>query len=277
MPTRDDIIRADWIEAEAFIDLYAAVPAEIAQRLRPQTSVAAGATTFIVPGLPSPLFNRVLGLGLESPATSADLEAALERFQSAGVPGWWLHWSPEATPRDFPEVLEKRGFTPPGRRSWAKMLRDASPPPEAGTDLVIVAANGARAVAATRCIVDAFGMPAVMEAWLAGLHDRARWRVYAALDGDQVVGGACLFIEGDTGWLGMGGILASHRRRGGQLALMSRRIADALDAGCRYVATETGEPMGDEPNPSLANMYRAGFERVASRLNFQAPALTGNS
>ena len=43
-------------------------------------------------------------------------------------------------------------------------------------------------------------------------------------------------------------------------------------AGARHLVTETGEPMGDEPNPSLANMNRCGFVTVASRLNFVGPA-----
>ena len=66
-------------------------------------------------------------------------------------------------------------------------------------------------------------------------------------------------------------VAESHRRRGGQGALMARRIADALAAGCRHITTETGEPVGDEPNPSLDNMFRCGFVTVASRLNFEAP------
>jgi hypothetical protein len=52
---------------------------------------------------------------------------------------------------------------------------------------------------------------------------------------------------------------------------MARRIADAAQAGARYVVTETGEPKGNEPNPSLANMKRCGFVTVASRLNFAGP------
>jgi hypothetical protein len=69
-----------------------------------------------------------------------------------------------------------------------------------------------------------------------------------------------------------GAVRTSHRRRGGQGALMARRIADAVAAGARYLVTETGEPMADEPNPSLANMKRCGFVTVASRLNFVGPA-----
>jgi hypothetical protein len=70
-------------------------------------------------------------------------------------------------------------------------------------------------------------------------------------------------------------VLPTHRRRGGQGALMARRIADAGAAGLDWVVTETGEPIAGESNPSLANMARTGFRCVASRLNFEcAPPAT---
>jgi hypothetical protein len=50
---------------------------------------------------------------------------------------------------------------------------------------------------------------------------------------------------------------------------MTLRIADAIAAGGKYIVTETGEPVGDEPNPSLSNMQRCGFRQIASRLNFE--------
>jgi len=52
-------------------------------------------------------------------------------------------------------------------------------------------------------------------------------------------------------------------------------IANAIAAGATTLATETGKPVAAEPNPSLTNMYRCGFVRVASRLNFVAPVSAG--
>ena len=48
------------------------------------------------------------------------------------------------------------------------------------------------------------------------------------------------------------------------------RAARAIEAGCTAIVTGTGEPVGDEPNPSLANMLRCGFARGGSRLNYEA-------
>lgn len=176
-----------------------------------------------------------------------------------------------AAPPALSGWLERRGFTAPARRSWAKVWRDASLPPPIASDLRIAPMTAAALPEATRCIAEAFGMPGFMADWIAALHGRAGWRLYSVDDGDRPVGGGALYVRGRMAWLGIAGIAASHRRRGGQGALMVRRIADAARAGCEHVFTETGEPVAGEHNPSLANMLRCGFRTVASRLNLQAP------
>jgi hypothetical protein len=52
---------------------------------------------------------------------------------------------------------------------------------------------------------------------------------------------------------------------------MAARVRAAIAAGCTHIATETGEPVISDRsrNFSLSNMYRMGFERVASRANYE--------
>ena len=103
-----------------------------------------------------------------------------------------------------------------------------------------------------------------MAAWSASLVARDRWRAYGAFDGDALVGVGALFVEGDVGWLGLGGTLPFHRGRGAQGAVMARRIKDAIAVGCTSIATETGILPG-RANPSLDNMLRCGFEVAYER------------
>ena len=42
--------------------------------------------------------------------------------------------------------------------------------------------------------------------------------------------------------------------------MFARRLMDARDLGCRMAITETGEDTPDDPNPSLHNMLRTGFQ-----------------
>lgn len=266
---------ADDIEAAAYADLMAAAPPALEQRLGLRAETLGGITALIAPALPSTMFNRAIGLGMSRPASGDEVDALIALYRSAGVRQWWLHWNPHSEPAALGPALPARGFALAARRSWAKMLRGAAPL-DAPTSLTVApAADAKQWAAACVCIAQAFQMPPFMADWLQQLHARPRWQVYAISDGGVPVGGACLFIDGDVGWLGMGSVSEAQRRRGGQLASMARRIADAAAAGCRHIATETGEPVGDEPNPSLANMARAGFRCVASRLNYEWKAPPG--
>lgn len=262
---------ADDIEAAAFVDLYAAAPPALRDRLGLRTERCADATLLIAPGLPSTMFNRAIGLGNAHPASDVELQQVRARYAAAGVASWWLHVSPVACADRLLERAAAQGFVPPVRKAWAKLLRPATPAPRFDTPLQISPATDGQHSLAAAAIAQAFEMPPFMGEWLAALHGRPRWRLYGISDRSAVVGGACLFADGGTGWLGMGAVLASHRRRGGQQAALAQRIADAAQMGCTQVVSETGEPIAGEPNPSLANLLRCGFVRVGSRLNLAAP------
>jgi L-amino acid N-acyltransferase YncA len=75
-------------------------------------------------------------------------------------------------------------------------------------------------------------------------------------------------VQEGRGWIGVGAALAECRGRGAQTALLATRIRTAAELGCHVISTETGEPVADEPNPSLTNIRRAGFVQVCSRLNY---------
>lgn len=268
MTPREQAALADTIEARAFVDLYAAAPAHVARAFGLQAAAEDGITRLLAPALPATMFNRAIGFAPDPADAAAIVQRLAARYREAGVPTWWLHLNPVTAPAGLEPLLAAEGLVPAARRAWAKMLRGVDPL-QASTALAVRPASADRIAAVAGCITRAFGMPPLIADWLAALHRRPGWTVYEIADGEQTVGGACLYVEGTTGWLGMGSVLEPHRRQGGQLASMARRIADAAAAGCTHVVTETGEPIAGEANPSLANMGRAGFRRVASRLNFE--------
>lgn len=269
---REAAMLADDVEAAAFVDLFEAAPAALRSRLGLHVEHVGDATLLVAPGLPSSMFNRAIGLGLRQPATTQAVASIIDLYRRNGLESWWLHWNPWAAPDGFTAQLTGLGFTVPARRSWAKVLRPTSFPPERSTDLEIAIARDDQADATTKVIAAVFDMPPYMGDWMRALHGRPRWKLYTVTDAATIVGGGCLFIDAEASWLGMGAIAPTHRRRGAHGALMACRIADSALAGARYAITETGEPITDEPNPSLANMRRCGFETVASRLNFAGPA-----
>jgi GNAT superfamily N-acetyltransferase len=264
--------RAEKIEAAAYRELIAAAPADFARATGLRSAELAGATLLIAPGIPDTLFNRAIGLGVHRPAAETDLDAVIRAFREAGCRNYWIHLAPCAEPESIARWLEARGFAPPARRSWAKMVRGVERPPELGAALEVGAAAPEERTAAAEAIRGAFGMPPAFVPWLAGLAGRPRWRLYAARAEGRVVGGAFLYVEDRCAWLGAAGVQKEFRGRGAQRALMALRIREAGAAGCGEVHTETGEPVAGESNPSLANMQRCGFARICSRLNYAPPA-----
>ena len=255
---------ADAIEAAAFRDFYAAAPAAL--RLRVED--VAGAAVLIAPTLPVSFFNRVIGLGNASPATAGDIAAIRTLYADAGIADYIVHAVPSAEPANLADLLRDDGFAPGQRRSWAKFLRAPADVPRLHTDLKLREADTADATAVASAVTTAFGMPSSVGPWFAALIGRPGWRLWVAQAGDQVIATGALYVRGDQGWLGAGATLAEHRGRGAQTALLATRIRAAAELGCCVVATETGEPVADEPNPSLANIRRAGFVQVCSRLNY---------
>lgn len=262
---------ADKVEASAFADFYHAAPTSLQEQLGLKICAVAGTTVLLAAGIPDPMFNRAIGFGMRATASLEDAQEIVATYRRAGVRSWWLHWNPFASPVDLPDRLREAGFTEPRRKSWAKMLRGASAPPVIDTDLAITPVTEDQLPETVKAIMAAYEMPAFMGDWLRRLHKRSRWTLYGVSDHGRMVGGGAVYVDAAEAWLGLGGMLPSHRRRGGQGGLMARRIADAIAKGATRIVTETGEPIANEPNPSLGNMLRCGFTHVASRLNLASP------
>jgi hypothetical protein len=210
-------------------------------------------------------FNRVMGLGIEHPATEAEVDEAIafleghDRHETvAMIPAY-------AQPAELPGWFEARGYVP--SRRWVKMWHDLTVLPEAATDIRIERIGPEDAEHFTRVITAAFFFPEIIGAAAAHSIGRRGWSHYVGYDRDVPVSAAAMRIDEDVAWLGFGATVEAARGRGGQSALFARRLADAQVAGCHLAITETGEETPDEPNPSYRNMVRAGFQQAYLRQN----------
>jgi GNAT superfamily N-acetyltransferase len=258
-----DIRLADAIEAQAARDLYAAAPAAMGLAA-PEVG---GATLLLAPSLPVNWFNRAIGLGVDRPATEADLDAILAIYRSAGVADFWVHLSPAADPPELADWLAERGLALHERRTWAKFLRGPEAPPPCPT-LPVRPGGPADAETAATVACNAFGLPPALADWFAAPVGRPGWDLLVAETAGRIVATGSLFRNGATAWLGIAATLPEHRGRDAQSALLAERIRTAAAACCNCLATETGEPIANEPDPSLANVRRLGFGQVCSRLNY---------
>lgn len=249
-------------EAEACADMQLAAAASLATRVERIGSAIALAASQI----PIVLFNRVVGLGLHEPATEAMLDDVVAMYREAGVTKYIVQISPAAQPAELPAWLEARGLS--ARDNWAKVYRPATAPPEVSTDLRIECIGREYAETFAQVACTAFGMPLALSPMLVATIGRPGWRHYLAFDGNEPVATGALYAQGSVGWLGVGSTLPTHRRRGGQGALMARRIRDGVALGCTWLVTETGEDVPARPNPSYHNMLRTGFALAYQRSNY---------
>jgi GNAT superfamily N-acetyltransferase len=255
------------IEREACRDIFASAPAAWTASAGLRHERLGAADLFLLAAVPIGHFNRLVGLGVEAPASEAMLDTTLARFAAAGIKDFFIHLSPGAQPAALPGWLAARGLVP-SRRAWAKFWRDDSLPPVNSTTLRIAEVGPDRAADFALAACEGLGLPPSLRPWRAALVGRPGWRTYVAYDGTVPAASGALYCRDGVAWLGVGATIPAYRRRGVQGALISRRIADAIAAGCRDIAAETSEPAPGEPNPAHANMLRTGFRVVYSRPNY---------
>lgn len=268
MPTPQEIATiCEFAEAEAMADVYQSLSPEVAQHFGARIERTGSAVVFIVQQIPEIMFNRVVGLGVKEPATEAMLDDILARFEKAGVKKFAFQLSPAVQPADeMPLWLEARDIIRDD--NWSKFYREAQMPPDISTDLRIERVGMEHQEAFLQTLAVGYGLPDFMQVWFTNLMERPGWHHYMAFDGDLPVATGVLYVKGNIGYLSFGGTLPSHRRRGAQGAIMSRRIRDAIALGCQHIVTDAQAETDDYSNPSVHNMQRTGFQLAYQRPNY---------
>jgi GNAT superfamily N-acetyltransferase len=258
-------------ELDAFVDLYRAAPAAVGA----QAERVGGAVCLALPVVPrSAMFNRALGLGLERPATEADVDEIAGFFRELDVE-WCAAVAPQAEPPALVSWLGARGLVP--GYGWAKFRRGVDEPPESASELRVELVDGREARTFAEVFGRGYGTPELMGKWLAQLPERESWRCFVAYDASTPAATGAVFVSGSVGWLGIAATLPEHRRRGAQGALLAARIRAAAEEGCKVVVTETGELLEGRPSSSYRNILRAGFELDYVRANYLSSARADTS
>jgi GNAT superfamily N-acetyltransferase len=262
--------RGEEIEARAWEDFYEAAPGNVRSTLGVSHERVGSVTLLMAPGMDSLLFNRAIGLGMTTPTSAVGVECIAKAFGAAGVTRWWLQVNSFASPGNLACSLESAGWRRAPRSSCAKMVRKTGAIESGATTLRVESATIATLASIVDAITQGLSMPSIFATWLRALHGRERWRVYGLFDGDTPVGGGVLFVEDAYAWMGISGVVESHRRRGGHRALMARRAYDARRFGADWIATEAAEAP-DGINPSMQSLRRCDFDLIAARRKLTPP------
>ncbi len=292
LPSGADLERLlESIEMIQYEDFYEALPVEVEEHLGIELRREGSSLRLTAAGYDHPMFNRVMGVGLDPSAAPERPEQVLDyaaaHYEAAGVRRWMLQLLPHVEPEGFEEVAGRRGIV--RLRGWAKHLGPTDQEITRRSELRIVrlgtgeaAGEGSQARFVdlwAEILMRNFDFPPPFRGWLRSLHGRERWRLYLALDGDTPVATGALFLSesdaGPVGQLTFGSTLPDYRGRGAQSSLIDRRIEDARDAGARWVVSETDEELPERPNPSTRNLVRLGLPVAFVRTNWGPPKPEG--
>lgn len=150
-----------------------------------------------------------------------------------------------------------------------KFERAVDHPPPAESDLRVAETNDVAAF--TLAVMEGFGLQSELESSIGAIVGSPGWHCFVAWADEEPAACAGLFVDGDTGWLGLGATRPAFRRRGGQGALLAARLETARALGVTTVATETGERVDERPSASYRNILRAGFREAYLRANWSSP------
>jgi GNAT superfamily N-acetyltransferase len=230
-----------------------------------------GAVMLAAPGLDHLLFNRVIGLGGQAPATPELIAEIMGRYWDLSIENYWIHVGPYARPARLGSMLQEHGLGA-YRRSWVKLIRPARRAQPDETTLRVREAIHADGSAIGSIVGLGFELPQCAAELYPMLIGRRGWRVFVAEAEGEIAAAAGMFTEADVTYLAFVATRPEYRRRGAQRALLSARINAAIDADSRWIAAETGFPVAaDEPNPSYRNLLGSGFRAVAIRDNYSLP------
>ena len=254
----------EFYEAAAYAEMYRAAPASLGVAVEESDDCV----SFFTP-VDALVLNRTIGIGLRTRPSRDLITSIVDRYKAKGIRNYGFQLSPVVNNPDLMDSLLSCDLH--RRDNWAKVYRDSTPETLSSTDLRIERVSPEHADIFGKVAHTGFSQPETLAPLMSSTVGAPGWIHYLAWDGDTPAGVSALRVKDDIGWLGVGAVLPEFRRRGGQGALMSQRINDAHDLGCKWIITETGQDTSEKPNPSFHNMIRTGFKVAYQRPNYMPP------
>jgi GNAT superfamily N-acetyltransferase len=209
----------------------------------------------LAPGVPNPFFNQVFVGG---PAHHRDIESVFALFdQCSMTPQFEI--GPGAISSTLARQLTDRGFM--HTRSDPILIQSGQASGvHLGPDIRTRRVESAEAVESFKT---AYVRAWQVEAWLAPTLqlyaerwlEVPGWTLYLAIQGELPIGVGVLFENGDVAYLADAATIPEFRSRGGQSALIARRVADASQGSSPRLVFSRAE-FG---STSQRNLERAGF------------------
>ncbi len=251
------MIELERIEMAAWADFYRAATNESVAACGIRVAEVAGGVATSAAAADVLALNRVVGLGVERPATPDDLDAIVDLFREAGARRFFVQPQPEA-PAELKGWLEARGFR--HHNNWVKLSRGSQPPRASNSEVRVEPIDRNRAAEFGAIAGAAFDWPEQVRAWVGDPVGRDGWHHYMAFVDNIAAATGAMHVSGSGAWFDFAATRPEYRGRGAQSALLERRIADAISLGVERFVVETAEQTAQRDAPSYRNTLSFGFE-----------------
>ena len=128
----------------------------------------------------SPMLNRIVGLGVDEPASEAVLDAALAAIGDDVA--CYVALAPQAQPTELADWLRIRGLEPGW--GWMSFRRNVEPVARRPTSLELVRVGSAEAQDFGRIVATGYGLPDAVVPWTAQAPSLG-WECWLAVDSDE--------------------------------------------------------------------------------------------
>lgn len=172
--------------------------------------------------------------------------------------------------------LGERGYERGG--GWVKLTRDATLPAWPEDPGILIYELGecdGDGEGLSTIVAEAMELPVTAGTLFFALPQVRGWRCYTAAlcPREGVVATGSMLIRDGVAQLGLEATLEHGRGQGCNKALLRRRIADAVKAGCHTIFVELGEQRTEHFSGVHHNLLRAGFREAYESHSWQRPAL----
>lgn len=241
---------------------------ELKKNLEIHTRIINGAYCYALSNADILAFNRVICIGIEGiEVTKKQLDEIKDFYKSAGSKRFFIQVSPVKKQDQIIEFLKTNGFK--YHNNWAKFVMKIDEAPgttETEVELAIVQPEELSKF--DNILTTVFEFENKVAHLFSQTYRQPGWNHYFAKVKGESIAAASIFINGKFASLAIAGTLPEFRGLGAQKLLISKRINDAIEAGCNYIVVETAEDTADNPSASFRNMKKLGFELAYLRPNF---------
>jgi hypothetical protein len=259
-------------EAEAWADMYAAVPPDFAEQAGISAREVAGVLVIEWAATGRRYFSRVIGLGVVEPATEAAIEEILLGYERAGITMFLLQGLPHCEPGAYEQWLKDRGLEP--FDAQARVVRGGEPLTHelgvnSGRELTVNRVTGDDADEWSEFLQRVYKLDT--GSWLGRLYDRPGWHQYVAREAGSIVGARGMFIShSGTAWLGMDGPVPGVHSNDYEpdAALCQAMVADGLALGATGFIADIEAPSEEMDTPAYRYFGQLGFTLPYTRTHW---------